>query len=258
MTLAEIHQDALGRSISRARLVPYLWATGNDLHRALDLYLWDRTLSIAFLADLAILEVALRNALATQLEAHWGSEWFRNSDLVLDDRSLRALNQAWKYLTDNKSNSRSIVSDQVVSQCNFGFWRGLLDQGGHTGLPPRRFRVDYEDLWRTALYKAFPGGRVLAKQEGQRWSRSYAFTVVSRVNDLRNRVAHHESLINGLPLRGQRERDGSFIRLSPEQAHQDTMKLAAMIDRDLHSFLEERSQVPHVLESRPPLNQSLS
>ena len=78
-----------------------------------------------------------------------------------------------------------------------------------------------------------------------RWNREYALAVVSRVNELRNRVAHHEPLVNGMPLPGQQ------ARLSAKEAHADTLRLAAMLDRDLHAFLVARSQVPLLLANRP-------
>lgn len=55
------HLAALDRSLSSARMGPYLAAAGNEADRARELYLWDRDLAVAFLGDLAILEVALRN-----------------------------------------------------------------------------------------------------------------------------------------------------------------------------------------------------
>lgn len=45
----------------------YLAAAANDADLAMEMYLWDREVSAAFLRDLAILEVALRNAMSAQL-----------------------------------------------------------------------------------------------------------------------------------------------------------------------------------------------
>jgi hypothetical protein len=52
-------------------------------------------------------------------------------------------------------------------------------------------------------------------------------------------------MINGLPLPGQHR------RLSSSEAHADLMRLAAMLDRDLHDFLVERSTVVGLLRERP-------
>ncbi|MCX7540399.1 hypothetical protein [Corynebacterium antarcticum] len=233
------HWVALDRSIGPVRMGTYVAAAEGDSDRARALYLWDRELAAAFFADLAILEVALRNAMSARLKDEWGCEWYRNPDMPLDDRSLNTLSTAWQRITGEKT------ADRLVAQCMFGFWRGLLDAGSYTGKKPRRIKCDYEVLWRGVLDKAFPGGRALARAENQRWNREYAFAVVSRVNELRNRVAHHEPLINGFPLPGQR------VRVTAREAHEDTMHLAAMLDRDLHTFLSRRSRVREILDAKP-------
>lgn len=239
MPLSAQQIAALDCSITPTRMGTYLSAAAGDADRARELYLWDRDLAVAFLADLAILEVALRNAMSARLEAKWGPEWYKNPEMPLDDRSMNTLSAAWGRITGDKTPGK------LVAQCMFGFWRGLLDKGDHAGKPPRRVRCDYEELWRGVLDKAFPGGRVQAKKDGKRWNREYALAVVSRVNELRNRVAHHEPLIYGLPLPGQQK------RVTAQEAHEDTMKLAAMLDRDLYSFLHDRSQVPNLLARKP-------
>lgn len=230
---------ALDRSITPMRMSTYVSAASGDMNLARDLYLWDRAISVGFLAELAIIEVALRNAMNAQLEAKWGAEWYANLSVPLDDRSAAALNTAWGRITGPKTPGK------LVAQCMFGFWRGLLDKGDHTGKPPRRARCDYEVLWRGVLDKAFPGGRNQARLDGHRWNREYALAVVSRINDLRNRVAHHEPLVNGFPLSGQK------MRLSAQEAFDDFLRLAAMLDRDLISLLMATSQVPMHLRNRP-------
>lgn len=79
------------------------------VRRRLPSYLWDRELWVAFLLDLAIIEVALRNAMAEQLERRWGSQWYRNTELPLDDRSLNALNQAWKRISGTRTPEKMVA-----------------------------------------------------------------------------------------------------------------------------------------------------
>lgn len=230
---------ALDRSITPTRMSTYLSAASGDTLLARELYLWDRAVSVGFLADLAILEVALRNAMSAQLERKWGAEWYANTNVPLDDRSSSALNTAWRRISGPKTPGK------LVAQCTFGFWRGLLDKGDHVGKEPRRVRCDYEVLWRGVLDRSFPGGREQARIDGRRWNREYALAVISRINDLRNRVAHHEPLVNGFPLSGQR------TRVSAQAAYEDLLRLAAMLDRELHSLIEATSQVPGLLATRP-------
>lgn len=230
---------ALERSVTPVRLSTYVAAAGGDVRRGRELYIWDRDLSAAFFRDLAILEVALRNAMNDRLTERWGDDWYANPEVPLDDRSTRQLNAAWNRITGDPTPGK------LIAQCMFGFWRGLLDKGDHVGKPPRRSRCDYEVLWRGVLDRAFPGGRVQARKDGTRWARDYARAVVSRVNDLRNRIAHHEPLVNGFPLTGQNQ------RLSAEDAHADCLRLAAMLDRDLTAFLANTTDVRRLLDHRP-------
>lgn len=239
MKLSPEQLTALDQSISADRLSTYSRAADADPDRARRLYLWDRELSVAFFADLATLEVALRNAMNEQLTARWGPEWYSDRSVPLDDRTSRQLAGAWKQIGGERTPGR------VVAQCTLGFWRGLLDKGDHSGHAPRRVRCDYEMIWRGVLSKAFPGGRAQARADGERWQRTYALAVVSRVNALRNRIAHHEPLIAGVPLPGTGERRSAF------QAHEDCLRLAAMIDRNLHSIVETASAVPGILAARP-------
>ena len=72
MELSARHAAALDRSITPTRMGTYLAAAHGDANRARELYLWDRELAVAFLGDLAILEVALRNAMSARLDEAWG------------------------------------------------------------------------------------------------------------------------------------------------------------------------------------------
>lgn len=108
--------------------------------------------------DLAILEVALRNAMNARLEARWGVKWYANPSIPLDERSCRQLSEAWSRVSGDKTPGR------VIAQCMFGFWRGLLDKGDHIGRAPRRVRCDYEVLWRGFSTKLFPAAACRRRQ----------------------------------------------------------------------------------------------
>lgn len=146
----------------------------------------------------------------------------------------------------------------------FGFWTNLLDAGGHVGKAPRRTAADYDLLWHAALKRAFPGGRAEARAERQRllaastrdpeaapaarhanFTRPWVHGICKNVNELRNRVAHHEPVIEGLPLNGQNR------RMTAAEAHRQCRILARMLDRDLAAWMDVHSTVPRVLDARP-------
>jgi len=239
---------ALTHAISADRLDTYLQLTGGDGGRASALYIWNRDLSLAILADIAIVEVALRNALHTQLSITWGARWYADPNLVLDRRSADELKRAWSHMPDSCKQRPSLdVTEpgKLVAHCMMGFWVNLLDGGSYIGDPPRRVRADYEHLWRTSLNKAFPGGRAEANRSKENFTRSWVHTIALRVRDLRNRIAHHESLVNGFPLPGQGR------RLTAEQGYEEVLRLARMLDRELEGWLKANTSVPDLLTHRP-------
>lgn len=239
-------EAALRKAISRDRIATYAAtarAIGCD---ELDLYVWDRDLAAATLADIAIVEVALRNALHDTLtDAYNTPDWYVQ-DIGLDDRSRRALAEAWQRL---KKPQRT--PGRVVARLMLGFWAGLLDAGGYYGQEPQAFKADYEQLFRTTLRRAFPGGRTEARAVGAHFTREWVHSTVTIMQDLRNRAAHHEPLIGGFPLNGQKDKHGNPIRLTLQQGYDAYLLLARMIDRDLGAWLATNSTVPDLLAAQP-------
>ena len=117
------HAD-LDSVVSVPRFSTFLHAAGGDTELARNLYVWNRDLSVAFLADIAILEVALRNAMNVAASKKWGPHWYASEDIRLDDRSSGQLNRAWNYLpksTQNRSADLD-VPGRLIAHCMFGFW----------------------------------------------------------------------------------------------------------------------------------------
>ena len=238
---------ALGQAISLDRMATYLVAADNDAMLARDLYVWDRDVSLAILADIAILEVALRNAINDSMATQWGAYWYENSEVELDARSMSQLERAWQALPKSTRKDRRDpqLPGRLVARCMLGFWANLLDSGDYIGSEPRRRRIDYETLWRQVIYRAFRGGRVEARSHDARYTREWTHSVVKKVNILRNRIAHHEPLVNGFPLPGQN------LRMSASAGHEECMTLARMLDRNLAGWLAGNTRVPELLKSKP-------
>lgn len=199
--------------LSEPRMAPYLRAAGNDRQVALDLYTWScRTASAAF-EVVGHLEVLLRNTLDRSLARHHredivGIPWFLlpspGGDTVLEQveavrRRLRPLGQENRH--------------QIVAGLNFGFWSGLLGSR-------------YEDLWRDALHKSFPYGTGRRKQVS---------AAVERVRKFRNRLAHHDSMVNVDVLFEIRQ----------------IIELAGYIDPVAAQWLQDCSRAMEVYRERP-------
>ena len=240
-----LHAAALDRAISPDRFGTYLAAAQQDVALARKLYVWDRDLAVALLADIAILEVAVRNALVHQLTRTYGAEWYRQPSLF-DGRSARALSGAWSRLT-----KPARTPGRLTAQLMLGFWVGLLDAGGEMGQAPLDHRADYENLWRQTLCRAFPGGRTQAAATGETFTRPWVHSIALEVQGTRNRAAHHEPLLRGIPLNGQKFSSGQTRRITVQAAHDQIRRLAAMVDRDLAAWIDSNSTVPTVLKLKP-------
>ncbi len=184
----------------------------------------------ACMGDIAILEVALRNRMDRQLsllalEQNGTEDWYM-AGLQFDDRTQYQIREAWNHLTPHQRKNHT--HGHLIASLTFGFWRNLLEDGGtiHTKWPDQR-RADYEnDLWRKGLDKTFSNGRQYARAVEERWTRKYALDIVKTVHALRNRVAHHEPLVNGIPLPGENR------RIALENATQACFALAMILDRE--------------------------
>jgi hypothetical protein len=126
----------------------------------------------------------------------------------------------------------------------FGFWVKILGRGGYNGTGPSRSRRYYdEQLWKPALRSAFPHVGDLERQKVEQAAR--------RVQLVRNRVAHHEHIIWGVPVPGERDRAGTGLRLRLTDAHGTLLELAGHGDVGLRAWLEQHSRVPATLASCP-------
>lgn len=245
-SITSAHAAALTKAVSVDRLTTYRAGAGTTGIDPLALYVWDRDLAAAFLADIAIIEAALRNAMHAALTRRFGRPDWHATDIGLDDRSQAAISTAWTRLRADRR-----TPGRIVAQLMFGFWRGLLEAGGQAGKGPLLRNCDYEQLWRDGLRTAFPGGRRDAAAGGSRFTRHWTLGIVSDVHALRNRAAHHEPLIDGFPLPGQKDPSGNPIRRTAQDGHDACLHLARIIDRDLADWLRGSTLVPRLLSTRP-------
>ena len=164
---------AIRAAISQPRFAAYMRRAGNQEEYACDLYLYNSRLAKAFLFPLNMCEITLRNAVDELLVRRFGVLWHTNPSFttrILTDDSRAALDKA--ILRAGARASR----DQIVATLTFDFWSNL-------------FRSDYGDLWRTSVNVVFP-----RLPRGQ--SRRDVQQLVRTINTFRNRVAHHEPILD--------------------------------------------------------------
>jgi hypothetical protein len=229
----------------------------NDANLARALYVWNREISSAFFEDISVLEVALRNAVHRALSERYGDDWYTAGPL-LDSRAVKDLADAWERIPANQRSNLATngkIHGRVVANCMFGFWTNLLDAGGPTGQPAPRDRVDYDTLWSTKqLTKVFKGLRAVAKETEEKPTRAWVHHQVKEVKDIRNRISHHESLVDGYPLAGQHDANQQPIRRTARDGHHACMRVARMLDANLADWLLASSRVPLLLDHQPTVD----
>ncbi|QNQ90996.1 hypothetical protein GP475_10405 [Corynebacterium poyangense] len=165
---------AVARHLSNARLAPYLQHTDDELDKALELYVWSTRMSMSMFELISHLEIMLRNAIDTALSKTFRDEdcgipWFlRNPPTTqnMSDEIDDVRNRLRKYDKDTRQ--------QIIAGMNFGFWSGMVG-------------AKHEDLWRSALHKAFPGSS---------GDRKDVMKELESLRKIRNRIAHHDSMLN--------------------------------------------------------------
>lgn len=244
----DLQLEALEAAVSVDRLGTYLGEASGDPVLARELYVWDRDVAAAMFADIAIIEVALRNSIHNVLAAHFGERWYELGGMPLDSRATTNLQKAWERLPaqDRANPEKPNVPGKLVARLMLGFWRDLFDSGGYVGKEPRRVKIDYEQNWRAVLHRAFPGGRSTAQSMDEPYSRDWVLRQIDIVHAARNRVAHHEPLLRGFPLPGQ-----GTERLTAEDGYLACVRLANMIDFNLAGWLRNNSKVPTLLANKP-------
>ena len=221
----------LQRLVSRAKLAPFL-AYSKSESEAKRLYFWNIELSACFLGPIAVVEVAMRNAMnnviCDQFNVTHSTGWhdlaLRDHPRIhLIDRHRDRLNRAVEKL--QRSGVSNPTGDDVVGATTLGLWVSLADKG--------IARVDggrldyYQRLWLPFLHKAFPGYPDPRKPGPLR-------NALSKFETLRNRVAHHERIYN----------------IDADHHITNIVDLASWLDADLGRYIETSHSVHDCVSAR--------
>lgn len=246
----EAHELPLEQLISTARYKKYRAAAQGDDGRAARLYMWNCRLSSAYWPAIALVEIAVRNALDVQLCDHLGvttDVGWHNEALADRPRLHLTIKECEKIkksidVFDRKNNPpgqpriTEPTGGDVVSGLSLGFWVSLVGEG----IPRGQGRIyDYfQKLWRPFLYKAFPHyGSDGRDSPGPLRNRLREFEMV------RNRVAHHEPI----------------YMLKHTYHLANIIEIAGWMNAELAEYIRDHEQItpaineygPYVLGQRP-------
>jgi hypothetical protein len=210
--------------LSAARLAKYVAATDGDLQQALRLYEWNSQVSAALMRDLGHVEIGLRNAYARAIDRYWAgpAEWTRSAETLFaplyrtrNGRRVDINTQHRRQLVDACARVRPTdPPGKIIAELPFGFWR-FLSSAAHE-----------KTVWVRYLHRAFPPGTDRKRDVDNN---------AAALNRLRNRVAHHEPLIEE-PLAAESAR---------------ITNLATLLNADVGRYVSATSTVPQLLRQRP-------
>lgn len=167
-------QEDIEQALSLERFSTYLAWSGNDHAKAVHLYTLNTLLSESLYTPLQTFEIALRNRIHTAMSEAHNEEWFHINGVIQIERQRDQLADA---LVELKEKKKSITSGAVVAELSFSFWTSMI------GKP-------YENLWQQTLHQ------IAKKPDDKGVSRKNFAKPVGQIRLLRNRVAHHEPIIN--------------------------------------------------------------
>lgn len=176
-TQQELQADAypgLEDVLSVERFAKYLsWARG-DRNRAIELYTLNAQLSESLYTPFHIVEIALRNRIHQVMSTANGQTWYDLPQYQANSVQAEMLAKARKDLADA---NKQETPGAIVAALTFGYWTAMLGK-------------EYENLWQTTL-------KNIARREDGKGLRRKDFTkFLSPVRTLRNRLAHHETVLH--------------------------------------------------------------
>jgi hypothetical protein len=191
---------ALRDAISPSRLTTYLRRAHRNVRLALDLYEWNVTVGAALYPILQTNEVTLRNAVERALSSQFGGAWPYAPGFLrsLPERDRAVFEAGVRRVERTLGVARAATGDVVANQ-TYWFWVNLLTS---------RFE---QRIWSREFGRAFPyapRGVDRAVLHGQ----------ADSLRRLRNRIAHHEPLLD-VDVGGAYRRAAAMVRwISPEKA----------------------------------------
>ena len=168
--------------MSPQRMERYVKACGGDTRKAMTLYRYNLQVSQEMFTIVSCFEVALRNAIDRKLTENLGDEWLRDSIMsegVFAKPILRKTRDIIAFAHRKLQQSQSYTHHKLLAEMEFGIWKYMFS--------PVQYRVTGRNL-----LSIFPN-KPRSSREMQ-YNQTYIFNELDKVNSLRTRIAHHETI----------------------------------------------------------------
>lgn len=170
-------------AISPERMRRYVSACANDTKRAMTLYRYNLKLSQEMYAVISCFEVSIRNKINKEMKAYYGSDWLRGFVLPggrFDaDPRVEGTKKIIKKAYEGLLRSHNYTHTKLLAEMEFGVWKFMFNN------------VQYR-LSGRCLLNIFPNKPTSTPQ--LQYDNAFVFNALDVVNNLRNRIAHHEPI----------------------------------------------------------------
>jgi len=171
--------------MSAPRMSRYVTACGGNTRKAMTLYRKNLQLSQELFTVISCFEIALRNAIDRHCLAVIGPDWLRNGAFpggIFDNHNTRTTKN--NILDVYKDLGTRYTHSKLVAELGFGFWRYMF--------APHQFKSTGSTLLR--IFPAKP-----TSTPNIQYNNVYVFNQLKQINDIRNRIAHHEPICFSSP-----------------------------------------------------------
>lgn len=180
--------------MSGIRMARYLAASANDTRKAMTLYRKNLSLCQELFTVISCFEISLRNRIDRHYTASHGSDWIRDSVQAGGIFDGQQTNTTKRVINICLQRLPTYTHPKLVAELDFGFWRYLFAQ-------PQFFAAGQ------SLLQIFPAKPT--STPAIQYNHSYVFNDLGKINDLRNRIAHHEPICFAV---GQPVKDTTYAR----------------------------------------------
>ena len=213
-------KNELTKVLTSERLSSYGTDNSNIL---IEKYIYNLKLSEAFYPAISLLEVVLRNRITSAIEKLYFKDWLIAE---LDKQNILAKKEYQKLLeTRDKiiKTGKKVTNDRLISEMTLGFWIHLCTKTYRPKLWDRRgfFETVFPN------YVSNKELRSIAPIQNDLLS----------ILRLRNRIFHHEIIING--------------NKSPIEQYQIVLNIIHLLSKDTETLLKSISRFETVLKQKP-------
>ncbi|MBL1144973.1 MAG: CAAX protease [Bacteroidetes bacterium] len=164
---------------THARMSRYLLACHGNSKQAMTLYRKNLKLTQELFTVLSCFELALRNLIDEEAKKVLGNNWLRNGARtggIFDNAACRL---TARNINDAINNLTTYNHNKLIAELGFGFWRYMFARS--------QYRATGQIF--LSIFPSKPSSTPTIQ-----YNSNYIFNQLANINNLRNRMAHHEPI----------------------------------------------------------------